>query len=107
MTRQCPSSRQADASDLDLRLRLTVGSGWSLKPRLRIGAGLLIATGLYALVQAARNLDGHQGDDGPVPDTGQPLGRMQVTGLALSIDNLAVGFALLPRSDAVGCLRCC
>jgi hypothetical protein len=60
----------------------------------------------YALVQAARDRDGHQGDDGPVPDTGQSLGRMMVSGLALSIDNLAVGFALLPRSDAVGCLRC-
>jgi putative Mn2+ efflux pump MntP len=71
-----------------------------------IGAGLLIATGLYALVQAARDRDSHQGDDSPVPDAGPPLGRMLVTGLALSIDNLAVRFALLPRSDAVGYLHC-
>lgn len=61
-----------------------------------IGAGLLIATGLYALAQAVRDRGGHQGGDGPGPgpDVGQPLGRMLVTGLALSIDNLAVGFAL-------------
>ena len=59
-----------------------------------IGAGLLIATGLYALVQAARDRGGDQDGDGPVPEAGQPLGRLLVTGLALSIDNLAVGFAL-------------
>jgi putative Mn2+ efflux pump MntP len=54
------------------------------------GAGLLIATGLYALAQAARGSDG---DAGAVP-AGLPAGRLLVTGLALSIDNLAVGFAL-------------
>lgn len=37
MTRQCPSSRQADASELELRRRLMAGSEWSLKPRLRPG----------------------------------------------------------------------
>jgi putative Mn2+ efflux pump MntP len=53
------------------------------------GAALLIATGAYGLVQARR--------DGPA-DQAQPAaqhaGRLIVTGLALSIDNLAVGFAL-------------
>jgi len=57
------------------------------------GAGLLIATGLYALVQATLAGRKGQADDGPAPG-GQPIGRMLVTGLALSVDNLAVGFAL-------------
>lgn len=56
-----------------------------------IGAGLLIATGLYALVQAAAARGARAADDqaarvGP--------GQLLITGLALSIDNLAVGFAL-------------
>ncbi len=56
-----------------------------------IGAGLLIATGLYALAQAVAARGARAADDqaarlGP--------GRMLLTGLALSIDNLAVGFAL-------------
>ncbi len=55
-----------------------------------IGAGLLIATGLYALAQARFGRE----KDGPGPDVSQPIGRMLVTGLALSVDNLAVGFAL-------------
>jgi putative Mn2+ efflux pump MntP len=54
------------------------------------GSGLLIAAGLYTLVQAVR---GSGGDAEAVP-AGLPVGRLLVTGLALSIDNLAVGFAL-------------
>jgi len=54
------------------------------------GAGLLIATGLYALIQAARD----SGGDSEAVPAGLPVGRLMVTGLALSIDNLAVGFAL-------------
>jgi putative Mn2+ efflux pump MntP len=54
------------------------------------GAGLLIATGAYTLVQAIRNTGG----DGEAAPVGLPVGRLLVTGLALSIDNLAVGFAL-------------
>jgi manganese efflux pump family protein len=57
-----------------------------------IGAGLLIATGIYALVQAVRGADRPQG--GAEPEPGQRTGQLLVTGLALSIDNLAVGFAL-------------
>jgi len=56
-----------------------------------IGAGLLIATGGYAVVAALRDQRRPEaGLEGPA----QPLGRMLITGLALSIDNLAVGFAL-------------
>jgi putative Mn2+ efflux pump MntP len=65
-----------------------------------IGAALLIATGAYALIQAVRS-QRHDGADEPdEPDeagaagAAQPTGRLLVTGLALSIDNLAVGFAL-------------
>jgi putative Mn2+ efflux pump MntP len=54
-----------------------------------IGAALLIATGLYALIQAFR----HRGGD-PASAASQGLGKLLVSGLALSIDNLAVGFAL-------------
>ncbi len=67
-----------------------------------LGAGLLIATGSYSLIQAlrpARDVASAGTPDEPPP--GQPppgepqrLGRLLVTGLALSIDNLAVGFAL-------------
>ncbi|MBR7834464.1 manganese efflux pump [Actinospica durhamensis] len=65
-----------------------------------VGAGLLIATGVYGLVQSQRG--GEAGGDGEVggdseqagSSARQPLGRLLVTGLALSVDNLAVGFAL-------------
>jgi manganese efflux pump family protein len=58
-----------------------------------IGAALLIATGLYAVVQAVRSSRRQQGHAPAVP-AGQRTGRLLVTGAALSIDNLAVGFAL-------------
>lgn len=56
-----------------------------------IGAGLLIATGTYALIQAVRSRSAGSGEDQAGP---QGAARLLVTGLALSIDNLAVGFAL-------------
>ena len=52
-----------------------------------IGGGLLIAIGIYSVVQARL----HRSRDVPVP-TG--TGRLIVSGAALSIDNLVVGFAL-------------
>jgi putative Mn2+ efflux pump MntP len=55
-----------------------------------IGAALLIATGAYAIVQALRSRSGKT----PAAPAGQRTGRLLVTGAALSIDNLAVGFAL-------------
>jgi putative Mn2+ efflux pump MntP len=57
-----------------------------------IGAGLLIATGLYAVAQALRGMGGQDQDE--TKPAGQRIGRLLITGLALSIDNLAVGFAL-------------
>jgi manganese efflux pump family protein len=56
-----------------------------------IGAALLIATGAYALIQALRN-DSRSTPPAAVPEL--QTGRLLITGLALSIDNLAVGFAL-------------
>ncbi len=58
-----------------------------------IGAALLIATGLYASVQAVRRPQPRQ-DQAPALPAGQRAGRLLVTGAALSIDNLTVGFAL-------------
>jgi len=54
-----------------------------------VGAGLLIATGGYALIQAWR-----AGAAESVPTQQQSVGRLVITGIALSVDNLAVGFAL-------------
>jgi putative Mn2+ efflux pump MntP len=69
-------------------LRLGHGVAGALGQTTRwLGAGLLGATGAYSLWQSVR------GRDGGVP-TGLGLGRLIVTGLALSVDNLAVGFAL-------------
>ena len=67
-----------------------------------ISAGLLIATGAWTVAQAVRAdhpaapaPDGHRSGRlaAPGPD-GQRGGRLVLTGLAISIDNLAVGFAL-------------
>jgi len=57
------------------------------------GAVLLVATGLYAVVQAIRGQHSPDGQDSAAA-AGQRTGRLLVTGVALSIDNLAVGFAL-------------
>ncbi len=78
-----------------------------------IGAALLIAVGGYAVIQAVRergadhdSADHRSADDRGADDrgaddrgqeaagAGQGTGRLLVTGLALSVDNLAVGFAL-------------
>ena len=58
-----------------------------------IGAAALIATGGYTVVQALRNPASRDGQAPAMPG-GQRTGRLLVTGAALSIDNLAVGFAL-------------
>jgi manganese efflux pump family protein len=58
-----------------------------------IGAALLIATGGYSVLQAilGQAREEHQPAAG---DDELRTGRLLVTGIALSIDNLAVGFAL-------------
>ncbi len=58
-----------------------------------IGAALLIATGIYAVVQAIGS-QASKHDKIPAEAAQQRTGRLLVTGIALSIDNLAVGFAL-------------
>lgn len=55
-----------------------------------IGGGLLILTGLYGITTGLRHSDQRPMD----LTTGRHTGRLVLTGLALSIDNLAVGFAL-------------
>jgi putative Mn2+ efflux pump MntP len=67
---------------LGRRLAQSVGSSASY-----LGGGLLVVAGVYAFVQARRGSD----DDEP---TSKRRGGLIVTGAALSIDNLAVGFAL-------------
>ena len=67
---------------LGRRLAQSVGSSASY-----LGGGLLVVAGAYAFAQARR------GSDGDEP-TSKPRGGLIVTGAALSIDNLVVGFAL-------------
>jgi manganese efflux pump family protein len=72
-------------------LLLGHGLAHALGPAARwIGAAVLIAAGGHALVQAARRGARDGGGQTPAPGTG----RLLLTGLALSLDNLAVGFAL-------------
>jgi manganese efflux pump family protein len=54
-----------------------------------IGGLLLVLVGCYCVVQAWRGRDAH--DDAPRE---WKLGRILASGLALSVDNLAAGFAL-------------
>jgi manganese efflux pump family protein len=58
-----------------------------------IGAGLLVATGMYAVIQALWSPHG-KGQHGTPGPASQGTRRLLITGAALSIDNLAVGFAL-------------
>jgi len=57
------------------------------------GASLLVATGGYTVIQAVRG-PACCDAQAQVTPAGQRTGRLLVTGAALSIDNLAVGFAL-------------
>jgi manganese efflux pump family protein len=58
-----------------------------------VGAGLLIAVGGYALVNAARGQPG-QAAENRAKEAQFGRGRLLLSGLALSLDNLVVGFAL-------------
>lgn len=71
-------------------LGLLLGHGLAgvLGPAARwVGAGLLMATGGYGLIQQRW----HDRED---TAAARGPGRLVITGLALSMDNLAVGFAL-------------
>jgi putative Mn2+ efflux pump MntP len=65
-----------------------------------IAAGLLIAVGAYALVDAVRRARGR-----PASKTSKParagFARLLVSGLALSLDNLVIGFALGTYSTSI------
>ncbi len=54
-----------------------------------VGAGLLIAVGVYAVLSAIRGARG-----GPESAPPRRLWQLVLSGLALSLDNLVVGFAL-------------
>jgi manganese efflux pump family protein len=72
---------------LGLSLAHTLGSAshW-------IGAALLIATGGYSVLKAVR---GQTRENEPAAGANRPwTGQLLLTGIALSIDNLAIGFAL-------------
>jgi manganese efflux pump family protein len=58
-----------------------------------IGAALLIATGVYAVIQPLRARN-RSDDQRAETVASHRTGRLLATGVALSIDNLAVGFAL-------------
>lgn len=63
-----------------------------------LGGALLVLTGLYNLFQTYRSRRADPDEptevslDNPLPH--QHAGRLLITGIALSIDNLAVGFAM-------------
>lgn len=58
-----------------------------------IGGGLLAAAGSWSLVEARRGGDPPDGQDA-LQRTGQGSGALVMSGLALSIDNLVIGFGL-------------
>jgi manganese efflux pump family protein len=73
-------------------LLLGHGLAPALGPAARwLAAGLLMACGAHALLQAARGAGPGRGGTGA---SRLSIQKLLVTGLALSIDNLAVGFAL-------------
>ena len=68
-----------------------------------IGAGLLIATGLYALAQTLRGRNSRQpGDLAVETETSRSIGQMLVTGLALIVNIAVVGIRSGLRPAAVG-----
>ena len=60
-------------------------------PSRWLAAGLLVAIGAYQIVHAVRQASD---DDSPDVSSAARLRRLWVTGFALSIDNLAIGFVL-------------
>ena len=84
-----PSRSQCAANNGNRRPESVLGIGYCfIHPQLR---PLLIASGAYELIQVLR---ADPEAAGPLAGQQQQLGRLLVTGIALSIDNLAVGFTL-------------
>ena len=65
-----------------------------------IAAGLLVAVGGYGLLIAIRGARGRSAGEAAPPAT-FGTGRLLVSGLALSLDNLVVGFALGTYSTSI------
>jgi manganese efflux pump family protein len=66
-----------------------------------LSAGLLVAVGAYALVTAVRGPRGKAGGGPPAKHSRLGHGRLLLSGLALSLDNLVVGFALGTYSTSI------
>ncbi|HTC70830.1 MAG TPA: manganese efflux pump, partial [Acidothermaceae bacterium] len=58
-----------------------------------VGGALLVAAGLWILLEARRAHRGRSDEPQPEPEQ-QPMLRLILTALGLSIDNLVVGFGL-------------
>jgi manganese efflux pump family protein len=58
-----------------------------------VGGALLVAVGLWILLEARRAHRGRSDEQQPQPEP-QPMARLILTALGLSIDNLVVGFGL-------------
>ena len=72
---------------------LSWGRAWRpawARPRARLGAAVLIVVGAVGLWQAWRS----RGADARAAAPSWRTGRVLISGLALSVDNLAAGFAL-------------
>lgn len=54
-----------------------------------IGGGLLVLAGIFIMAEAIKETEKNK-----APDTSKGLGHLMLVGLALSIDNLIVGFGL-------------
>jgi manganese efflux pump family protein len=71
------------------------GSAPSLGHATRyVGGGLLTAAGLWSLIQARRTDSIDRADGGASQQMAQSAGALLLTGFALSLDNLVVGFGL-------------
>ena len=76
-------------------LLLGHGSAASLGQATRyIGGGLLAAAGVWSVVEARGSADVDPADQRPLQNAGQSVATLLMTGFALSIDNLVVGFGL-------------
>lgn len=71
------------------------GSSHGLGPATRyIGGGLLAAAGVWSLVEAQSGTEDPAGGHDVSQKAGQGSGALVMSGLALSIDNLVIGFGL-------------